>query len=159
MSIVWPLVTSFPFQLSVLSNLPFDGFLDEADLVWPDEIEDPQVDLLVSLIRQKHKFTPSEWPVFKPAPVRTPGNSSPLTDTSTVPRKVDSRAAGTQGGKRLKTVHPNYPRKPFTRSAKKNAQEFLHVKQQGKQPRANCQTNPPSSSKSPPLQILSPILS
>lgn len=103
--------------MSVLANLPFDGPLDEADLSWPDEVEDPQVDY-----------------------------STPLTDTATVVSKVESQAA--QGSKRTQSVHPNFSRKPFTRSAKKNAEDY--VKQLGKQTRAKRQTNPPSSSKATP---------
>lgn len=125
--------------MTVQFTLPVPGSLDEAEFSWADEIDDPKVEFLLSLISQKHTFTPSQWPVFAHSPV----NNIPV-----IPKQGKGCAVGTPSGQIRKPLHAPFPRKPFTRSAQKKTQVKVNPPTPLNKTTANLQSKPTSSAKS-----------
>jgi len=102
----------------------------KGDLSWPDEKEDEGVELIISLIKQKHHFKAETWPIHsiqcssKDAPAADAEYVGVALDTDDV-EFVGTRTVGpedkcepSKAVKRAKKEYYPIRRKPFTRSSK-----------------------------------------
>ncbi|CAE6096433.1 unnamed protein product [Arabidopsis arenosa] len=74
------------------------------DLSWPNEDVDPGVQLIISLIKQKHQFKPETWPVhgLTRSPTETPG------EKEAEPREAPSATGEEFGGDPINTRGKEY---------------------------------------------------
>lgn len=100
-------------QLSVDYTRFHVGDIHDSEFEWSDEVDDPKVATIISLISEGHRFTPSQWPVWD--------NNTENNLSEGLPDEGVSQMPTHEGVTHEIPSSQNLPvpRKPFTRSAKR----------------------------------------